>query len=468
MQLLDLPDDILLSIWTVVLPDDIDNFAFTCRHLRSLARGLLQEHRQLRAAHTHISMYECRSSRILLNYGENQSRLSLYPRSLTLIPDETWLEIPEKDESQESDESQENDDKAVLSLLALMKGEDRTFPWESIAAMIETQDPQQMSGMIVAIAARFLPNLETMIYIEDDLRSDPPFHFVDGLVIGMMELAMLPISPPAFPRLSRLSITRTPTIRVPGDLEPFLFMLCLPNLRSFEASEFSCLDFDSLPFPPRTSKVETLDLSPAIYKTSSIVALLGAFEALKTFKLRIIGIPTSLRYEWLEGLFSAVHLTLLNYFQNSLERLELSDNNPEREYFGSLRRFSVLKSVTIQPDLLCTDLDTMPRLIDVFPDSIQEIILTRRLSERQEREFFTGFFGHRQTSMPHLRSVVMSHLLSLHYDADVQLGRDDYWFRYIQYYHDTPTVRVIDPDADYSEPGAIWWKVLVPESSSSN
>lgn len=438
-RLLDLPNEILLNIWNAVLPNDIDNFANTCRHLRLLGKDVLEESRRLKRNHSYISLYDSRPSRLLCYYCY-ESRISHYPKKMIISPEDKFSIKNEEDLNALE----------WIRFIGEKKGD--SFPFARIASLLESLDDDKLNGALTAITAGFLPHLERIFYIEDRLRSRAPEHFAEGLIKGILELTTRCVNPQVFPRLTHFSITSAQSRTFPTDLESFLPILTLPNLTSFEVSEFSCRRFDRLPFLPRTSTVETLEISPGRYSKKSILTLLSAFKALKTFKLRVMQCGA----EWHRGFFPAIHECLLKYFQNSLQRLEIHDSNRYREFLGCLRPFPILKSVVIQPDMLFMNHDTMPRLIDMFPSSIQEIRFTRSLTETQEEEFFAGFLGHREATMPNLRLVVSCQLLSWRYKERQQPG-GEFGFRYVKYYDDSATIRAIDTDRPAA---ASQWKVI--------
>lgn len=426
--LINLPNEILLMIWKAVLPGDIDNFAITCRDLRALAGGLLEEHKRLKAAHTHISLYEHRPSELILSYCVYGSRLAHYPKIFTIFPIGPWS-------------GWTKDDQAALRYIQIMGAAKREFlPFEMFVSLMDSLNDDALNGAMTAIAARGLPNLEKIIFIEDRDADQHTQSFLVGLVGGIMELTTLPVNPRVIPPFSRLRMAefRSQGSRLVTNVEKFLPLLALPNLRSFEAIEHSCCWFVSLPFPPRTSKVEILNISTQKFSEVSMATLLSAFDALKSIKFSITDEG--------QGFFPAFHLSLLKYCQHSLQRLEIHDHGKNREFFGYLHPFSVLQSVIIQPDLLFTDRGAMPRLTRVFPRSIREINFTRTLTERQDEELFTGFLEDRQAKLPHLRCVVNCQLLDFHSATELQQG-SEYCFRYVKYYNNTVSIRVIDANS---------------------
>ena len=142
-----------------------------------------------------------------------------------------------------------------------------------------------------------------------------------------------------------------------------------------------------------------------------------------------------------------MHAGLLENFRGSLQCLEIDDANPNPGFFGSLRPFYVMKSVVVQPDLLMSvDHNGMPRLIDGFPSSIEEIKFTRSLTETQENQLFAGFLERLDATVPNLR-LVISCQSSNGGDEEKSQPGGEYRFRYISYRDDTVTVQYIDTSA---------------------
>lgn len=434
-SLLHFPNEILLNIWNAVQPDDIDNFALTCRHLRLLARDLVEEHKRLERNHRHISLYDRPLSDILRCFGEPGSRISLYPKVFYMTPVHLW-----------SGEGGKETQAALERVYSMITEKRDSFPSQELAYLIERLNPDELHGAIAAIAAQCLPNLETIYYHEcGQLRFSPEhnwnsMHFISGLVDGLMALTTLPVQCRVFPRFSHFH-TDQHREGLGTDLSTFLPLLTLPNLRSFEARGHSCYYLNSLPFLRRTSKVEKLIIRPTEYSLRSIVVLLGAFEALRTLVLYFA--------DWqnlsVNDLIPAVYSSLLEYFRDSLEHLQLYDQRRKWELLGSVQPFSVLSFVAIQPDMLITDRDTMPRLIDVFPRSIERIIFSQTFSDTHEEEMFAGFLSEREAKVPNLRLIVGCQLMNFRNQSQTVV-RDHNWFTYIRYHDDLATIRVIDPD----------------------
>lgn len=414
-------------------PGDIENFAKTCRHLRLLGVDVRDEHQSLKTAHGNISLRNCWPSTVLRKYREYRSRIACYPKKIT-ITEKDW---PIYDTI---------DHYAVDQMRILAAEGRRNFPSANIYSLLDSSDGKKVAGILTAILLGRLPNLETIFYVDDSLYQDPK-NCVDGVIDGIMELTTSPVGPSIFPRLSHLSITKVDEWTFPRGFEPFLRLLTLPTLRSFEVSEYRCQEFDTLPFHPRTSRVERLDISLLVYSSKSMLTLLNAFEALKSFKLRIV----QGRLGQVQRFLPAVHACLLENFQSSLQWLEIDDGNPNPEFFGSLRPFNVLKSVVIQPVLLMSaDHNVMPRLVDGFPRSIEEIKFTRGLTETQKTQLFAGFLDRLDATVPNLRLIISCQFSNWRHTEKSQPG-GEYRFRYISYRDDTVTVQYIDTSSATSQ-----------------
>ena len=338
-SLIELPNEILFNICKRVRPDDIGNFANTCRLLHAIAGPALEEHKRLKTVHAQLSSKLRRPSETFLKYCAQGNRLSHYIKELSVFSRGAWS-------------ARNKSDQAALEEIQSMIDENGHFrASENIADMLRAQDSDQMCGAIYAILAQCLPNLETVFYCISGLNPSPEA-FADGFMQGITELTTHIINPRVFPSLSRFKMDVYISRPFVTDLEVFLPLLTLPSLRIFETNNFSCYVFDNLPFTPRTSNVERLEIASGAFSTKSIVSLLSAFNALK---ILILDFQMGRRVS--QGFFPAVHGSL-EHFQDSLERLEIHhdlgypENTSRQEFFGSLRPFSVLKSVIIHPNLL--------------------------------------------------------------------------------------------------------------------
>lgn len=433
--LLELPSEILLNICEVVLPDDIVNFVLACRQLFSFAGRVLEEHRRFRC-HTHLSLVGGRASEIFLNYCAPNSRIFLYPKEFSIMAVSAWS-VSNKD-----------DQAALKQVRSMATEKGGFFPCRRIISLLDTLDSEQLNGAMTAIVARCLPNLETVFHMHNAFKSPSSEIFIDALVNGITELN---INPQAFSRLSRFSTITPETTLYCTDLEPFLPLLALPNLKSFQASWYNCTSFNSLPFPPRTSKLEILDIYLKGYSWNSISTLFSAFNALKCLSFSVFdqGLPA------VQGIFPAIYDALLEHSRDSLRHLEFHERNKNRVCFGFLRPFSVLKSVILGPELLFMDGDVMYRLVDMFPCSIQEIVFYGYGKEIQEKQFFAGFLRERDAKVPNLRAVVNCIRPDTQYREDLQ-QEGDYSFKYLKYRKDIVMIQVIDATGR--------WKLIKPSS----
>lgn len=431
-SLLDFPTEVLLDLCEVILPGDIENFAITCRQLYSVARRVL-EHQRLEAAHSHISLIDNLPSEIFLKYCAQESRLSLYPKKFTIRSMSTW---PAKKKDHETARKQ-------IQRMATEKN--GLFLSEKIVSLPDGLNDKEFDGAMCAIVARCLPNLEAISFEDDPTKSPSAGAFVKGIT----ELTTHPINSLLFPRLSHFRIAGVPRERIVADLEPFLPILALPNLRSFETYHHCCSSFNSLPFPPRTSKVETLKMNLKRCSMHSMSTLLSAFDALKSFEVTFLcQIPVVIE------LPSTFHDSLLEHCRDSLQRLRIHNIKGDQTFFGSLRPFSVLKSVMIDWRLLFRDGDVIPRLVDLFPCSIQEIILTGFMNDMEERELFNGFLRGREGKVPNLHSVANLCRMRGSYRDLQQEG--DYCFIYTKYDLGVVIMQVVD--------AAGQWKLVKPSS----
>lgn len=410
------------------------------------------EHQRLRAAHNHLSLYDKRPSEIFLEYCTQESRLSLYPKNFTIVsfifPLGAWSAKNQDDQAARNQ----------IRQMAIEKGE--LFLSQRIVSFLDELDGEEFGGAMTALIARCLPKLENISFMDEISRipsrdfsvlsqRSSRGTFLTGLIKGITELSIYSIKSRVFPCLSRFSIIRTFGDPVGIDLEPFLPILALPNLRSFEATRSSCSSFNSLPFPPHTSKVETLKIFLVSYSVNSISTLFSAFDALRVLEFAVV-LNQSMSWRC----YSVVYESLSEHCRDSLQHFGIRNVGGQRMFFDSLRPFSILRSVIIDSLLLYRDGDVMSRLMDLFPGSIQEIICSGFMLERQEREFFNGFLREREGKVPDLRCVIRCGGSDFdRYPKDLQEGRD-YCFTYLTYYGEESILQVID--------AAGQWKLVKP------
>lgn len=257
--LIELPNEILFDISKEVLPDDIENFANTCRHLHSVARPAVEEHRKLKKVHAKImSVRNCRPGKIFLTYCVPKNWLSYYPEELVVDSTADWSTMDE------------NDQAALTEIQSMTIGKEGLLA--PVNMLRSSAESTRICGAINAVLALCLPNLKT-IYLKISGLSSEPEIFAHGFIETITGLIAHPTNPHVLSRLSCFRMGVCENRVLPTDLERLLLLLTLPSLKTFETNGFPCNELHCLPFAPHTSKVETLFITSLKYSIKSIVTL---------------------------------------------------------------------------------------------------------------------------------------------------------------------------------------------------
>ena len=359
-QLSDLPNEIILLILPLVLPDYLESFSGACKKHYSLAAEELKKHRALKRAHTVYKFENFRHRGVsrLLDVILQEPRIAFYVREITL---NGW-----------SSEWGRNLEDEVLSIGGTEPKDNfpnlfsEKFPLRLEEALPQSVREDKRSGWmtkrvngnedhIVSLLFLLLPNLSKLRF--------------EGFG---SERAML--------RHTMDRIARTNGLKAPLSLLRHVDLICawdvggarilrnfiaLPSVRSIHVEQmgkfFSYSDRSKTEQAPPASKLEELTLLDCKISINSLDYILIGLDALRSFNFE------ATRY--LDFKSTQFRAALFDVAGSTLESLTLLTRNEKRNVIGDIRTFQSLRNLHTETQLL----------LDYFPIHFDESSLAKAL-----------------------------------------------------------------------------------------
>lgn len=376
MFLLELPNELLIEISKCVLPDDIENFPMTCSRIRILSEPMLREHKKLTVKYTHLQVFKETVPSTLTEFCTGHYRLAEYPILVDIMPWDPYSPFNRI----------ETDTAMRVSAMAKRTGlfpSDRAHHWWS---RIDSCDVA-----ITYFLLPCLPNLEGLRFVG---RKRNELLCVQELVTAVVESQRRSENPQALSKLTDLTLTPSRDLKT-SKFKFFIPFMQLHSMRRVSASFVDCRGLEQVPFPPCSSLVEYLRLSRCTVPAESWWTLLSGFKELKV----LVHSPLLRRNFHPQNMRDALFV----HQRHTLERLDVLSRQPADDFMGSLREFTALKVVKLNPALLLND-NCMSRLVRIFPPSVESIELDGNIEGEAEVRFFDNFILLRE-AVPNLKHV---------------------------------------------------------------
>ena len=344
-QLSDLPNEIILLILPLILPDYIEYFSSACRNHYSLAAAELMRHRALKREHT---VYKFRSfffrgpSRLLDNILQ-EPRIAFYVREITLNGwSSEWVTDPEFSPLDKG------------SLVRLEEAVSEFVPKDNCREWM-TEIDYGNEDPIVSLLLLLLPNLSKLRF--NGLGSERA-KLRDTLdCIARMKSPKAPLS--LLRHVDLLCDWDTWGARI---LRHFI---ALPSIRSVHVEHMgthvSYSDLSVTELESQTSKLEELTLLECLISFESLNYILTGLNTLRSF--------TFVATRYLDFDSTWFRDALFAVAGSSLESLTLLSRNERRNVIANLRIFKSLRNLHTETQLL----------LDYFPIHFDEASLAKAL-----------------------------------------------------------------------------------------
>jgi hypothetical protein len=377
-----LPNELIYQISQRVQPADLENYGCTSHRIRNIAAPLVQEHSQLKAEYTRISLNHAAAAELLYEICTHPW-IALYPKSLEIKSNRNWKTL----------EHPRNRDRAQVERITVKKSlveEEDIRDLIRRTGLIPTHEMERWLDEInrgeedhlFALMLACLPNVERLIFRLDHERMEQ-----------VKEMVRLIKQQPSFPHrpkaLSKLTDARV--LEKEGsttcDLELFPLLASLPGLKMLHGRNLvgryrQCYRDGWLNYPGASPTITHVSLETCGMSVEGLEMLCGNIKALRSFKY-IAHRPGWGLHRMSDTLKSA---------RSTLEELVLSTGAGESRYIGPLRTFTALKHLTVDSSML-VQRSKMQRAVEILPASIETATLAgNSLTKPQEQQFLSDLY----------------------------------------------------------------------------
>jgi len=392
-----LPNELIYQISQRVQPDDLESYGRTSNRIKDIAAPFVQEHRQLQAQYTKISLSHVAAAEMFYDMCA-RPWIRLYPRYLEVKANKNWrtLENPRNREKEALVEAVTLKRSQVEEeeMTDLLEGT-RLIPAHEMDSWLE-QVERGDEDYLFALMLACLPNVERLIVRLDHTKLEQVKDMVRA--IKRLPASTSPYHPRA---LSRLADARV--LEREGsdscDLELFPLLASLPGIQILHGRNLAgmyreCYRDGWLEYPGASSSITHISLETCGMSVEGLEKLCDSITGLRSFKY------VAHRAGWglhrISDLLKSAHPTL--------EELVLSTGSGDSRFIGPLRKFAALKHVTVDSDMM-VQRGKMQRAVDVLPASIETAILTGNSLTRAFEEHFLGDLYRPSFHYPNLRRL---------------------------------------------------------------
>lgn len=390
-----LPNELIYQISQRVQPDDLESYGRTSHRIKNIAAPFVQEHRELKAQYTKISLNHVAAANMLYEMSA-RSWIRLYPTYLEVKANRSWrtLEKPPNKERAAQVEAivlkrslvGEEDTKDLLRRTRLVPVDEMDHWIEEI----ERGDEDYLFALMLAC----LPNLERIIVRLDHTRLEQ--------VKDMIRVIKRQPTSANHPRaLSKLADARV--LEREGshtcDLELFPLLASLPGIQILHGRNLvgmyrECYRDGWPTYPGASPTITQISLETCGMSVEGLEKLCDSIKGLRSF--RYVAHRSGWGLHRISDLLKNAHPTL--------EELALSTGSGESRFIGPLRKFTALRHVTVDSDMLIQR-GKMQRAVDVLPASIETATLAGNSLTRPFEEQFLADLYRPSFHYPNLRRL---------------------------------------------------------------
>ena len=376
----DLPNEIVREVLMIVLPEDLENFASTTKHLFLLSKPFLEKHRQLIRCYTTFNSHPtpcqvqhsgvrdgCSTGPVPTLFKDilNDPRIGRYIREAKfdyLVP--IFSDILRSNISDEARALHKQQYDLVDAAVALSEIPELRDQHKRLKDDLPNSC-YSGGNLLIVLLLPLLPNLDSL-----SMKWTGTFGFYLSKIIphgGVAGIAWLP-------KLKTVLVEQGDDILGISTRDLQLFT-SLPSLKSFTASGINNLDLIAENLPAHDSHTTQLVLLKSDVPTQQFYLFLESFRSLQTFtfecKLSAFGVDSRNRFDpcWIRN-------TLVAHVKATLQTLTILGPARSYTFMGSLQPFEVLRKVRTESAFLFPDdcdLETWPSR--VLPASIHTLEL---------------------------------------------------------------------------------------------
>lgn len=392
-----LPNELIYQISQRVQPADLENFCQTSHRVREIAAPFVQEHRQLKAEYTKISVNHVAAADMLYDMCA-RPWIALYPESVELRAHRTWRNFEGHRNREGTALVAEIVRKRSLVEQADLRDilhRTRLIPAHEMDRWLEQID-QGDEDYLFALMLACLINTRRLTIRLDHTKLEQ----VKEMIRSIKKLPSNVHGDKALSKLKAVYVLEKDTSQNGVcDLEMFPLLASLPGIQSMHGRNLvgmyrDCYRDGWLDYPGASSTIEHIFLETCGMSVEGLEKLCNSIKSLRSFKY------IAHRSGW--GLHRISDL--LKNARGTLEELVLSTGSGQGRFIGTLRGFTALKHVKVDTDMLFNR-NKMSRAVDILPASIETAIIAGNSLTRPHEEQFLSDLYRPSFSYPNLRKL---------------------------------------------------------------
>ena len=395
MSFLALPNELIYQVSERVQPDDLESYGRINHRIKDIAAPFVQEHRQLRAQYTKVSLSHVAAARTVYEMCA-RPWIRLYPRVLEVKANKQWrtLENPSNRERAEQVEAitlarslaEEGDVRDLLERTRLIPAHEIDKWLEEIECGNE--------DYLFALMLACLPNLERLTIRLDHTRLEQ----VKEIVRAIKRQSGSAQHPCALSKLTDARVLEREGSNT-CDLELFPLIASLPGIQILHGRNLvgmyrECYRDGWLTYPGASPTITHISLETCGMSVEGLEKLCDSIRGLRSFKY------VAHRSGW--GLHRISDL--LKNAHPTLEELVLSTGAGNSRFIGPLRKFTALRHLVVDSGMLIQR-GKMQRAVDVLPASIETATLSGNSLTPPLEEQFLGDLYRPSFYYPKLRRL---------------------------------------------------------------
>ena len=392
-----LPTELIYQISRRVQPADLESYGRTSRRVRDIAAPFVQEHRQLKAEYTKISVNHVAAAQMLYEMCA-RPWIALYPESVELRGHRSWRNFEGPRNRERTALVAEVERKRSLvdesDLRELLRRTRLILPHEMDGWLqqIDTGDEDHLFALMIAC----LPNIRRLTIRLDHTKLEQVKEMIRSIKRQIPDVN----GDKALSKLKNVYVLEKDTSENGVcDLEMFPLLASLPGIQSMHGRNLvgmyrECYRDGWLDYPGASPTIEHIFLETCGMSVEGLEKLCNSIKALRSFKY------IAHRAGW--GLHRISDL--LKNARGTLEELVLSTGSGQSRFIGTLRGFRALKHVKVDTDMLfCRG--KMSRAVDILPASIETATIAGNSLTRPHEEHFLSDLYRPSFSYPNLRKL---------------------------------------------------------------
>ncbi|CAF9940400.1 hypothetical protein IMSHALPRED_002013 [Imshaugia aleurites] len=392
-----LPTELIYHISRRVQPADLESYGRTSRRVRDIAAPFVQEHRQLKAEYTKISVNHVAAAQMLYEMCA-RPWIALHPESVELRGHRSWRNFEGPRNRERTALVAEVERKRSLvdesDLRELLRRTRLILPHEMDGWLqqINTGDEDHLFALMIAC----LPNIRRLTIRLDHTKLEQVKEMIRSIKRQIPDIN----GDKALSKLKNVYVLEKDTSENGVcDLEMFPLLASLPGIQSMHGRNLvgmyrECYRDGWLDYPGASPTIEHIFLETCGMSVEGLEKLCNSIKALRSFKY------IAHRAGW--GLHRISDL--LKNAGGTLEELVLSTGSGQSRFIGTLRGFRALKHVKVDTDMLfCRG--KMSRAVDILPASIETATIAGNSLTRPHEEQFLSDLYRPSFSYPNLRKL---------------------------------------------------------------